>query len=145
MDAFAGEKISGRVSRISPVVDGDSRQIPIEIIIPNREGKLGSGLLARVSFESGKRQQIVVPATALQKDDTLFVIKQQGEKTIVQARIVQIGDRQNQKVEIITGLKVGEKFVRRSSRPLKTDQEVSLSVLSESDTEEKRVRKGNRK
>ena len=66
LDAFAKESFSGQVSRISPAADQSARQIPIEITIPNNNGQVGSGLLARVSFATKTAEKIIVPQTALQ-------------------------------------------------------------------------------
>ncbi|HLO52042.1 MAG TPA: efflux RND transporter periplasmic adaptor subunit, partial [Kamptonema sp.] len=65
LDAFANETFSGAVSRISPAADATARQVPVEITIPNSDDKIGSGLLARVSFSQLSRPKVIVPQTAL--------------------------------------------------------------------------------
>ncbi len=131
LDAFPGQKITGRVSRIAPAADITTRQIPVEIIIPNPEGRIGSGLLARVEFSDRNfADKIIVPETALQGKDTIFILDRDGEKATVTAKKVQIGDRYNDRIEIISGLKPGDRFVIRTSRPLKTGESVRLSVVS---------------
>jgi multidrug efflux pump subunit AcrA (membrane-fusion protein) len=65
LDAFATEKLTGRVTRISPAADVSSRRVPVEITIPNSNGRIGSGLLARVNFEPTTNPRVVVPETAL--------------------------------------------------------------------------------
>ena len=64
-------------------------------------------------------------------EGTVFILTGQGADARVQARRVQLGDRANGKVEIISGLKPGERFVAKSSKPLKNGAPVRLSVLSE--------------
>jgi multidrug efflux pump subunit AcrA (membrane-fusion protein) len=68
LDAFPNEQFAGRVTRVSPAANATSRLVPVEVTIPNRTGKVGSGLLARVSFTQTTIDRVVVPLTALQDD-----------------------------------------------------------------------------
>ncbi|XGV95356.1 MAG: efflux RND transporter periplasmic adaptor subunit [Leptolyngbya sp. BL-A-14] len=68
LDAFPNEQFTGRVTRVSPAANATSRLVPVEVTIPNRTGKVGSGLLARVSFTQTTTDRVVVPIAALQDD-----------------------------------------------------------------------------
>jgi RND family efflux transporter MFP subunit len=168
LDAFPNETLIGRVTRISPAADAIARLIPVEVVIPNAQGKIGSGLLARVNFENQTQQRVVVPQTAIQKQTgnknsksigetqtnvqqsssppntsgiaeaksqersgTIFVVKDTEGKTKVTTRAVMLGKRADGKVEILSGLQAGERYVVRSGKPLKEGDTVSLSILSE--------------
>jgi RND family efflux transporter MFP subunit len=131
LDAFPQKNLTGTVTRISPAADSTSRLIPIEITINNPAGTIGSGLLARVSFPQDSTRRIVIPETALQNDNTIFLIKKQGQKTKVQSRSVVIGNKSNGQVEILSGLSAGENYVTRSSKKLKENDIVRVSILSE--------------
>ncbi|MFN6496835.1 MAG: efflux RND transporter periplasmic adaptor subunit [Nostoc sp. DedQUE01] len=154
LDAFPNETSIGRVTRISPAADATARLIPVEVVIPNSGGKIGSGLLARVNFETQATQRVVVPQTAIQKQageqtnkraeqqtntragtqnqaGTLFVLSDVEGRTKVAARAVTLGKRADGKVEILSGLQAGERYVVRSGKPLKEGDTVSLSILSE--------------
>jgi HlyD family secretion protein len=137
LDAFPGKTFVGKVERISPVADATARLIPIEIVITNSEGKIGSGLLARVNFASPTPQRVVVPQTAIGESksnsptQTLFTIQATEGKAKVKAKTVTVGKTADGKVEILSGLKPGEKYVVRSSKPLKDGEMVNLSILSE--------------
>lgn len=146
LDAFPKEALIGRVTRISPAADATARLIPVEVVIPNTQGKIGSGLLARVNFQTQTQQRVVVPQTAIQKQagaakgaekeqenpsGTLFVVKDTEGKTKVATRAVTLGKRADGRVEILSGLQAGERYVVRSGKPLKEGDTVSLSILSE--------------
>jgi multidrug efflux pump subunit AcrA (membrane-fusion protein) len=165
LDAFPNDSFAGSITRISPAADQAARQVPVEITIPNSNGRIGSGLLARVNFASSKQERVVVPETALQEagererggargaegageagrrgsnvqsrspnsqptEGTVFTLTGTGSEAKVQARRVQVGDRANGQVEILSGLQPGERFVSRSGKPLKAGETVRLSILS---------------
>lgn len=177
LDAFPNQAITGRVSRVSPAADPTSRLIPVEVIIPNTNGRIGSGLLARVNFTQQTVQRVVVPESALttnqdrrarqqagnqpggspsergqaqsdrggdatkpksvgaqaprRNSGTIFVVNTQDGKSTVEARQVALGDRQDGQVEVLSGLRPGDRYVTRSSKALKDGTPVRLSVLSE--------------
>ena len=132
------------MTRISPAADARSRLIPIEVTIPNPQGRLGSGLLARVSFQRGNTQTVVVPESATQigsrpagnqqnplpKTATMYVLNRDGDSATVSARQVQLGDRADGQVQVLSGLKPGESFVVKSSGALQDGASVRLSFLS---------------
>jgi HlyD family secretion protein len=144
LDAFPQETLNGQVTRIYPAADATARLVPIEVVIPNSNGKIGSGLLARVSFISSNQEFVVVPQSALagqqqqgggeqeeSKTGTVFIVTEAAEnKAKVVARPVTLGDRADGKVEVMSGLKVGERYVSRSSKPLKNGETVNISILS---------------
>ncbi|NEP59964.1 MAG: efflux RND transporter periplasmic adaptor subunit [Symploca sp. SIO2G7] len=140
LDAFAGKSVAGQVTRISPAADLAQLKVRVEVTIPNSNGRIGSGLLARVSFAPTTPLRVVIPETALQRrggdgeessERRVFVVTNEGDKAQVRARSVKTGARANGNVEIISGLQPGERFVTRSSKPLKDGDTVRLSVISE--------------
>ncbi len=65
-DTLPNQKFTGTVRRISPVADPVARLIPVEVVVPNRDNKLGSGQLARVQFTGRQQRQIAIAETALE-------------------------------------------------------------------------------
>jgi HlyD family secretion protein len=143
LDALPDRSLTGEVSQISPAADPTARLIPVEITVQNADRSIGSGLLARVSFDRAEEQRIVVPESTLQvalrptdflpadvTTATIFIVDRQGKATTVQARQVQLGERANDRVEIISGLQSGEELVTRSSDTLKNGDRVRLSFTS---------------
>lgn len=144
LDAFPNQEYIGTLKRISPAANTTARLIPVEVVIPNIEGKIGSGLLARAKFQNTSTQQVVVPLRAVQTDTEIkiktktsniqgkvFIVLEDGKKNKVRARNVILGKKADGKVEILSGLEAGESYVVRSSKPLKDGESVRLSILSE--------------
>ena len=131
LDAFPDQSFTGIVTRISPAADPRSRLIPVEVTLNNPGSKIGSGLLARVNFSRAQNTAIVVPESAINEDSAVFVVKNKGQKPTVEMRPVTTGKKVNGKVEIVTGLSPGDRYVVRSSKPLKANSPIRLSVLSE--------------
>ncbi len=67
LDSYPNQTFRGSISRIPPVADPTARLIPVEVTMPNPDGRVGSGQLARVRFQQGGGNRIVVPQTALQR------------------------------------------------------------------------------
>lgn len=154
LDAMPNEELTGQVTRILPAPTASTTvvQIPVEIIIPNSNGRIGSQLRAGISFESTTQPRIVVPQSALQGEGnrgsrssanaqssnpksskgTVFVVTGEGNQATVKSRPVQVGSNANGQVEILSGLKPGERFVTGSAKPLKDGESVRLSILSQS-------------
>ncbi len=152
LDAFPQQQFAGQVKRVSPAANPTSRLVPVELTIPNPNGRVGSGLLARASFTQPTIDRVVVPLSAVQEEQAnatrpkqagaanpktqqtkgkIFVVAQQGEATKVVTRSVTFGERLDGKVEILSGLNPGERFVSRASKSLKDGDPVRLSILSE--------------
>ncbi len=69
LDAFPQQRIRGRISRISPAADPSVRLIPVEVMIPNPAGRIGSGLLARVTFSQVRAERVLVSQSALVEEE----------------------------------------------------------------------------
>ncbi len=138
LDALPGEAISGRITRIAPAADPTSRLIPVEVTIPNDTGRIGSGLLARVTLAGAGSDRVAIPPRALDvataENPTLYVVTDVNDQAAtVQARPVEIGRENDSRVEIVSGLQAGEVIVVRSSGDLSDGQVVNLSILSETE------------
>jgi len=66
VDAFPGEKFSGRVSRVAPVFDPATRTAEMEIEIPNGNYRLKPGMYSRVALVVDSRADaLTVPRNAI--------------------------------------------------------------------------------
>ncbi len=111
----------GKISYISPVVDEQTRTAIARVVLPNPKGRWRPGLFVngRVITQS-VTAPIAVPKTALEtyEDQTVVFVKTgDGFK----AQPVSIGRANRVAVEIISGLKPGQKYVSKGGFTLKAE------------------------
>ncbi len=109
VDAYAGRTFTGKVSRISPGVNTATRAFPMEALVPNASAVLKPGTFARVHIESGKVDTVLtLPYAALQYRygvNRVFVVD--GGKLVL--RELAVGERLGDRIEILNGVKAGER------------------------------------
>jgi multidrug efflux pump subunit AcrA (membrane-fusion protein) len=109
VDAYQGRRFAGKVSRISPGVNTATRAFPFEALVPNPDTALKPGTFARVHIESGKIDEVVtLPYAALQYRygvNRVFVVN--GDKLAM--RELAVGERLGDRVEVVSGVKAGER------------------------------------
>ncbi len=125
VDAFPDRIFEGKVSRVSPSLNQQSRTLKLEAMVNNPEGMLKPGLFARVVIQTNRKDKaLVVPAQALFTSaglEKLFIVD--GGK--VSERIVRSGVRKGDDVEIVEGLKEGESVATSNLGNLQQGREVS--------------------
>ncbi len=111
IDALPNSRFSGRIKTLGLEADLKSRSFPAEVVIDNAKGKLYSGLMARVEMLAEyKDNQIIVPRHAvLDREKGTIVFVEKGGS--VRLRYVKAGRMVRDDVQILTGLKFGERLV----------------------------------
>jgi membrane fusion protein, multidrug efflux system len=111
VDAYPKDIFIGKVTKISPVVDTDTRTTPIEIMIDNPDYYFRPGMFARVGLvlQEKKAVPIVLKEAILGKAPDLYVYAIRDD--IAYKRNVELGIRQGAYFEIITGLEQGDLVV----------------------------------
>jgi RND family efflux transporter MFP subunit len=109
VDAYRDRTFTGKVTRISPAVNTATRAFPFEAVVPNADAMLKPGTFTRVHIESGKVDDVLtLPYLALQYRygvNRVFVID--GDKLAI--RELQVGERLGDRIEIVSGVKEGER------------------------------------
>lgn len=109
VDGFGERDFEGRVERINPVADANSRAITLYISVANRDGSLKGGMFAKGQIVLDEtRKSAVVPAAAIREESgQLYVFTIEGGK--IARRPVQVGFTEAQQglVEVKSGLEQG--------------------------------------
>ena len=108
VDAYPGETFAAKVRFVSPALKTDQRALTVEAIAPNADGRLKPGLFATALLqEPSPAPALLVPTSAIETiagTSRVFVVA--GGK--VEERIVTMGERVGDRIELATGVKAGE-------------------------------------
>lgn len=126
LDAFPGRPVPARIRRIFPAADRATRLVPVEVALEPEGARIARpGFLARVTFELGLHDDVLlVPAAALLSADTeaVFVV----ENGTARRRDVTTGVTSGGRIEIRSGLSVGERVVTAGANLIRDGAEVRV-------------------
>jgi len=123
VDAYPGEKFTGKVGHVSPVLDPATRTGQIEVEISNPEFRLKPGMYAKVSFTVDKRDKLlVIPLTALADvggNRGVFLATQGKQGDVARFKQVEVGLMDRNLVEVSAGLSEGDQVVSTGAAALR--------------------------
>lgn len=113
VDAYPDKKFLGKVRLVSPTVDPKTRTAEIEIEIENKDFLLKPGMFTRVRIDMGEREVLFIPQQALKRFEGtgtyyVFVVDENRRARIKE---IVIGDRSEDKIEVVRGLSLNELVV----------------------------------
>jgi RND family efflux transporter MFP subunit len=128
IDAYPGEAVPGRIRRVFPSADLDSRLVPVEVALGARPAGVAvrPGFLARVTFALDRRHgtlAIPAPAVGVGEEGTYVYVV---EADSVERRAVGLGLTVEGWVEIARGLREGELVVTSGHTNLRPGSRVRV-------------------
>jgi membrane fusion protein (multidrug efflux system) len=129
-DAYPGETIAGRIAKLDTRVDERTRAITARAEFPNGSGKLKPGMLVRVGVSRGQRTNPSAPESAVSvQGDAAFVyiLHTRGQGTMAEQRPIVTGARQQGFVEILEGVKPGDRVVGDGLNKIQPGQPVLVT------------------
>lgn len=125
VDAYPGEKFTGKIARVSPVLDPSTRTAAMEVEIPNGDGKLRPGMYARINLTIEEHESaLVVPKTAVidyQSQRGVWVPNDNDRATFVPLKL---GIENAEAVEVLDGLKEGGRFVNTGAAAVRNNDQL---------------------
>jgi membrane fusion protein (multidrug efflux system) len=113
--AYPDRVFKGRVSAISPLIDQNTRSVPIRATLPNADRLMRPGMFADVQILSDRtRSVLTLPDIAIAYNpygDFVFVVETGTQGLTVQSRQIETGETREGRVEIVKGLSRGERVV----------------------------------
>jgi membrane fusion protein, heavy metal efflux system len=126
---FTVDEKSGRRVAVGAVVDRATRTVPIIFELPNPEGALKPGMFAKVTLFTGETVSgVAIPESSLVDDNgkpTVFVME--GGESFYK-RPVRTGVRSGGQVQVLEGVKEGERVVSFGAYELKLSTATGATV-----------------
>ena len=128
------DQFSGRVSAISPAADPKSRVYSVEVIIPNLHNQLKSGMIASLALGGDilPTSVLAVPLSAVIRDPqnpqtfAVLVTEGTGDPVIVRSRTVDLGNAYGNMIQVLGGIKAGERVVTGGSTLVRSGDKVRV-------------------
>lgn len=135
VEAYPGEKFAGSITRLAGAVDPGTRTFPVEARVDNSAGRLRPGLFARAVLETSKVDSAIrIPAGAalsfygVQK---VYAV----ERGVIREKVVKLGDRYGDAIEITEGLKPGDQIALTELARLREGTAVSVQSPAKGGTQ----------
>lgn len=124
VDAYPDLKLTGRVAYLADMLDATTRTLKVRVEVANPQRKLKPEMFARVELTppASSAMTLAVPADALQEIDgkkVIFVTDKSQEA--FRPQTVEAGRSSGGLVEIISGLKEGQRYAVKGSFILKSE------------------------
>jgi RND family efflux transporter MFP subunit len=126
------QRFAGKITFISPTLNGESRTLQARLEIPNPDGLLKPGMYADAQLSSAETEKLVVPSSAVMfSGNGTYAFKDGGDGHLIPTPI-KIGARSDDWYEVLEGLDEGDRVV--ISANFLVDSESSLKAALEAMT-----------
>jgi membrane fusion protein (multidrug efflux system) len=124
-----GERIEGRITLISPIIDPTSGTIKLTVEVPDYPQGTRPGDFASVRIVTEMRPSaLLVPRTAVLNDrgENVVYAVVAGEPPTAERRVVETGFTDDEHTQIISGLAAGAQVVVKGQRSLKPGSKLKI-------------------
>jgi membrane fusion protein, copper/silver efflux system len=127
-----GQRLQGKVGFIYPALERTTRTLRVRVELDNRDLKLRPGMYADVYISVGDQEGVAVPREALVDTGDhqyVFVSKEGGR---FEPRLVQVGARSDDKIQITSGLTEGERVVTTANFLIDSESRLKAAIEGQS-------------
>jgi cobalt-zinc-cadmium efflux system membrane fusion protein len=111
LSAYPSEIFKGQVTRIADIVEPQTRTVKVQTELDNPGGRFRPEMFASIRHTHGSRSLPVVPTTAVVQGDGNTTVYRESAPGNFEQIPVRIGEIQDGRLPILTGLKAGDRVV----------------------------------
>lgn len=127
-DALGGTSMSGTVSFVGSAISASNRTLSIEIVVPNPGARLKPEMIAKLEVLRGvKENAILINQNIVQLVDRDRMIVYVDNGGNAQERVLTLGARQGNLVEVLGGLAIGDRLIIVGYQKLVDGQPITVT------------------
>ncbi|MFV1996433.1 MAG: efflux RND transporter periplasmic adaptor subunit [Acidiferrobacterales bacterium] len=108
---YGGRRLPAKVAYVYPYLEGDTRTARVRVVLDNKDGLLRPEMYAHVHLKIDLGKRLVVPEGAVLYAGNSRIVFVDLGKGQLQPRKVKTGVRNNDVIEVLEGLSIGDKVV----------------------------------
>jgi len=125
-DNIRGERFTGWIKRVSPVVDPQSGTFKVTIGVRNKRDRLRAGMFVNVHIVTATHENaILIPKTAIVYENeamNVFIVRD----SLAHKLVLDVGFQDHEKVESLSGIQEGDKVIVVGQAGLKDKTKVVI-------------------
>jgi RND family efflux transporter MFP subunit len=135
-EAMPGVPLIGKITSVAPNADPSTRTFDVEITVPNKDGKLRSGMIASLQIAAGAGTQSITSATLPlnaivrppddRNDFAVYVVEDRDGKSFARLRKVDLGEIVGNEIAVSKGVNIGDRVIMRGATMVSEGTEVRV-------------------
>ncbi|MDD2761675.1 MAG: efflux RND transporter periplasmic adaptor subunit [Methylomonas sp.] len=132
VQAYPDKVFEGKIIAIDPAVESGTRALTVRAVLDNKDKRLRPGMFVQVGIASGQPLSVLtLPDTAVTYNpygNSVFLIQEGAAGLTVQSRQVETGQKRDGRVEILSGLRLGDRVVSAGQIKLRNGMTVTIDT-----------------
>lgn len=125
--ALRNAQIEGEVAHVDSIVNPLTRTVVVRMEVPNKEGQIKPGMLATMMIESQPAEKLLVPASAVIREDNHDHVFIRDDDETYRMVVVKLGPEGKGYRPVISGVKEGQEIAVSGAYHLNTERKRQLS------------------
>jgi cobalt-zinc-cadmium efflux system membrane fusion protein len=125
--ALRNQEVEGTVAHVDSIVNPQTRTVVVRMELGNKEGQIKPGMLATMLIESQPIEKLVVPLSAIIREDNHDHVFVRLDDDLYRMVPVKLGPEGRGFKSVISGLKEGQEIVIEGAYHLNTERKRQLS------------------
>ncbi|MGB8681971.1 MAG: efflux RND transporter periplasmic adaptor subunit [Candidatus Binatus sp.] len=134
-EALPGVPLIGKITSVAPNADLTTRTFDVEVTVPNKDGKLRSGMIASLQIAATGTPAVssaTLPLNAIvrppndRNDFAVYVVEDHDGKSFARLRRVDLGEIVGNEITVSKGVNIGDRVIMRGATMVSEGAEVRV-------------------